>query len=137
VSPVSRLAEVLGDARYVVLCVPLTPATRGLFDTAMLARLRPDAFVVNVSRGGVVDEMALVAALGAGRLAGAALDVLEVEPLPPDSPLWTTRNLVITPHIAGLGERYIERCVDALVANVAALATGVPRTGLVNRDVGY
>jgi phosphoglycerate dehydrogenase-like enzyme len=137
VAPTAALDEVLAEAHYVVIAVPLTAATRGLFDAARLGRLRPDAYVINVARGGILDEVALVDALSAGRLAGAALDVFEVEPLPENSPLWTQPHLVVTPHVAGLGEHYIERCVDALVANVTALESGRPRTGLVARDVGY
>lgn len=124
-------------ARYIVIACPLTPATMHLFSAAMLGRLRPDAFLVNVARGGIVDERALADALSAGRIAGAALDVFVDEPLPGDSPLWNVPRLVITPHVAGLGERYIERCIDVLLGNVAALAAGSPRTGVVRRDVGY
>jgi phosphoglycerate dehydrogenase-like enzyme len=134
---VSRLAEAVADAAFIVIAVPLTPETRRLFDGPLLDRLRPDAFLVNAARGGIVDEDALAGALSAGRLAGAALDVFESEPLPPDSPLWTVPRLMITPHIAGLGERYVERCVDVLLVNVAALEAGVRRQGLVDRDVGY
>ena len=68
---------------------------------------------------------------------GAALDVAGQEPLPPESPLWSVKNLANTPHVAGLGECYIDRCIEALVANVTALETGRPRTGLVDRNVGY
>lgn len=135
--PASAIGDAVSDARFVVIAVPLTPATHALFDAALLARLRRDAFLVNVARGGIVDETALVAALGAGQLAGAALDVFATEPLPADSPLWTVARLAITPHVAGLGERYVERCVDALLANVAAIEAQTPRTGLVRRDVGY
>jgi phosphoglycerate dehydrogenase-like enzyme len=103
----------------------------------MLSRMRPDAFVVNVARGGIVDEYALADALSAGRLGGAALDVFADEPLPAEHPLWNVPRLAITPHIAGLGERYIERCVDVLLANARALDGGTPRQGLVDRHVGY
>jgi len=135
--PIPELDAAIGDAAYIVIAVPLTPATRGLFDRARLARLRSDAFLIDVARGGIVDETALADALGDGRLGGAALDVFATEPLPAESPLWTTPQLVITPHLAGLGERYVERCVEALLANVGALETDTPRRGLVNRDVGY
>jgi phosphoglycerate dehydrogenase-like enzyme len=132
-----RLSGVLADAGYVVIAVPLTPATRGLFDAAMLGRLPRHAYVICVARGGIVDEDALAGAIGAGRLAGAALDVFAEEPLHATSPLWDVPKLAITPHVAGLGERYLERCVEALLANVTALAAGQPRTGLVDRHVGY
>jgi phosphoglycerate dehydrogenase-like enzyme len=132
-----QLAGAVCDAHYVVIAAPLTPSTVKLFDGALLSRMRPDTFLVNVARAGIVDEEALAEALSAGRLGGAALDVFADEPLPPDSPLWSVPRLVITPHIAGLGERYIERCIEALLENVAALAAGDPRVGLVDRDVGY
>lgn len=137
VAAVSSLVDAVADAAFIVIAAPLTPQTRGLFDDSLLDSLRADAFLVNVARGGIVDECALARALSAGRLAGAAFDVFESEPLPADSPLWTVPRLVITPHIAGLGDRYIERCVDALLANVAALEAGRPRQGVVDRDVGY
>jgi D-2-hydroxyacid dehydrogenase (NADP+) len=137
VAPAVALADVVTAAHYIVIAVPLTSATRGMFDAALLARLRADAYVINVARGGIIDESALAAALSAGHLAGAALDVVTEEPLPPDSSLWTVRNLTITPHVAGLGERYLERCVETLVTNVTALEAGRPRTGLIDRHVGY
>ncbi len=132
-----RLADALQAAAYVVIAIPLTPATRGLFDAAMLARLPPHAYVINVARGGIVDETALVDALSAGKLGGAALDVFAEEPLPATSPLWEAPWVTITPHVAGLGERYLERCIQALLANVSALEAGRPRMGLVDRHVGY
>lgn len=132
-----RLIEKVRYARYVVIAAPLTPATTNLFDASLLRRMREDAFLINVARGGIVDEVALADVLSAGRLGGAALDVFVDEPLPPDSPLWSVPRLVITPHVAGLGERYIERCVEVLLTNVAALAAETARVGLVDRDVGY
>ncbi len=132
-----RVAEAIGDARFVVLAVPLTAHTRGMFDRAMLARLRRDAVVVNVARGGILDERALTDALTSGRIAGAAVDVFEHEPLPPDHFLWTASNLIITPHIAGLGEHYVDRCFEVLLDNVRRLDAGLPRCGVVDRKLGY
>lgn len=131
------LASAIGDAKFVVIAVPLTPATAKLFDAAMLGHMRPDAYLVNVARGGIVDETALADALSAGRIAGAALDVFDEEPLPPDHALWTVPRLTITPHVAGLGIDYVERCIDVLMTNVAALEADAPRKGLIDRDVGY
>lgn len=91
--------DVLAAADIVSLHVPLTPATRGMIDDDALARMRPGALLVNAARGGVVEEAALVRALESGRLAGAALDVFEIEPLPPDHPLRSLENVVLTPHI--------------------------------------
>jgi phosphoglycerate dehydrogenase-like enzyme len=135
--PREALASAIGDAKFVVIAVPLTPATAKLFDAAMLGHMRSDAYLVNVARGGIVDETALAEALSVGRIAGAALDVFDEEPLPPDHPLWTVPRLTITPHVAGLGIDYVERCIDVLMTNVAALEADAPRKGLINRDVGY
>lgn len=135
--PGDALAAAVSDAKFIVIAVPLTPATTDLFDASMLGRLRPDAYLVNVARGGIVDETALAEALSAGRLAGAALDVFDEEPLGPEHPLWTVPRLTITPHVAGLGVAYVERCVEVLLQNVSAIEAGVPRKGLIDRDVGY
>jgi len=85
-----------------VLAAPLTPRTRALINRDRLRQMKPDAYLINVSRGALIDQVALLDALGQHRIAGAALDVFEQEPLPPDSPLWKTANVVITPHTAAL-----------------------------------
>ena len=90
-----------------VLAAPHTAATRGLIGAAELARMKPGAVLVNLGRGALVDEPALVAALRAGRIAGAALDVVREEPLPADSPLWDLPNVILTPHVSGLGPRLL------------------------------
>lgn len=100
----------LAASDFVVIVLPLTPATKGLFDAEALGSLRPGAFLINVGRGPIVVESALVDALRSGHLGGAALDVFDVEPLPHDNPLWTLDNVIITPHMSG----------PSLAANVAA-----------------
>lgn len=130
------IAAVRG-ARYVVVALPLTAATRHLVDRRLLAALDPEAFVINVARGEIVDEPALVEALRTGRLAGAALDVFATEPLPSESPLWDVPGLVITPHVAGLGEHYVDRCIEVLLDNARRLDAGTPRRCLVDREAGY
>ena len=120
----------LGRTDVLVMVLPATGATRHALDAARLAALPAYAYVVNVGRGATVDEAALVAALGAGRLAGAALDVTETEPLPPDSPLWDAPLLVLTPHAAG------GRPVGAdelVAANLAALLAGCELRNVVER----
>ena len=134
---VADLGAALADARYIAIALPLTPATDRLFDAALLARLRTDAYLVNVARGEIVDEAALVAALRAGRLAGAALDVFVHEPLVADSPRWDAPNVTITPHVAGLGEHYIDRCIAVLLDNARALESGGALRCVVDRDAGY
>ncbi|MCF3650019.1 D-2-hydroxyacid dehydrogenase [Synoicihabitans lomoniglobus] len=111
--PWDELDSLLVEADHVVLALPLTPATRGVLDARRIARLKPGAFVHNPSRGGLLDEVALHAALLAGRVGGVALDTFGDEPLSPESPWWSAPHAIITPHVAGhhaeLGEQVLER----------------------------
>ncbi|MFC5970843.1 D-2-hydroxyacid dehydrogenase [Halomarina salina] len=115
------LHEAVTDARFVVLTVPLTEATTGLVDAEVLAAMREDAYLVNVARGEVVDQDALVAALEEGTVAGAALDALDPEPLPEDSPLWGFPEVLVTPHCAAMTNDYHEAVGDLVVANARRL----------------
>ncbi|WP_203786506.1 D-2-hydroxyacid dehydrogenase [Paractinoplanes rishiriensis] len=124
-----RLAAFLTGLDVLVVAVPLTACTRGLVGAAELGRLAPDALLVNVGRGPVVDQDALVRALCSGRLGGAALDVLDVEPLPPDSGLWTTPNLLISPHCADRTPATDERFVAGYLDRIARYRRGEPLTG--------
>ncbi len=121
-----RLHEVLPQADYVALTCPLTDETRNLFDGRAFAALRPAACLVNVARGAVVDEAALVKALEQGRLAAAAVDCVLEEPLAPSSPLWTVENLLITPHSAGETRRYEDNVIDLLLDNLERRWSGDP-----------
>ena len=112
------LAELLGWADYVVLALPLTDDTTGLIGADEFALMKPTARLINVGRGGLVDEPALIDALQSGRLAGAGLDVFAVEPLPADSPLWDMPNVIVTPHNSGSTERANERAVEIFVDNL-------------------
>lgn len=114
------LADVLAQADVVSLHVPLSPDTRGLIDAARLATMKADAILINTARGGVVDEAAVAAALRAGRLGGAALDVFDREPLPAGSPLAGCPNLILTPHIAGLTRESNARVSTLIAERVAA-----------------
>jgi phosphoglycerate dehydrogenase-like enzyme len=116
-----RLAEVLPQADIVALTCPLTPQTEKLIGAAALAAMKPSAYLVNVARGRVVDEPALIAALEAGRIAGAALDCTVEEPLPDASPLWGFDNVLITPHTAGETRRYEDNVLDILLENLERL----------------
>ena len=118
VLPPDRLGELLDSADYVVLCCPLKPETTNLIGAAELQRMRPSAYLVNVSRGQVVAEAELIPALQRGDIAGAALDLTIDEPLGPDSPLWELPNVLITPHTGGETSRYEARLVDIIVENV-------------------
>jgi D-2-hydroxyacid dehydrogenase (NADP+) len=122
----NRLHELAGAVDALVIAIPLTPETRGLVDASVLAAMRPGAFFVNVGRGEVVDEPALVDALESGRLGGAGLDVFAVEPLPADSPLWDLPNVIVTPHSSGGTAGTERRAADIFVDNLARYARGRP-----------
>jgi phosphoglycerate dehydrogenase-like enzyme len=124
VRPMNDLPAVLPEADYVVLSCPLTPETENLIDRAALALMKPSAYLVNVARGRVVDEPALIDALRHGRIAGAGLDVTAEEPLPDGSPLWAMDNVLITPHTAGETRRYEDNVLDILEDNLARLWRG-------------
>lgn len=127
----------LKAADYVVVLVPLIERTRGLLGGRALSILRPGAVLIHLSRGGVVDEAALSDALRAGSLAGAAVDVFEEEPLPPESPLWSAPRLVITPHVAGRVSGYFERALAVFVENLERAEMGNPPKTRVDRLRGY
>ncbi|HYM81646.1 MAG TPA: D-2-hydroxyacid dehydrogenase [Candidatus Limnocylindria bacterium] len=133
----SRMPDVLARADWLVLAVPLTNETRRLMDADALAQVKSGAILVNLGRGGLVDEAALVAALRDGRLAGAALDVFEREPLPEASPLWEMPQVIVTPHVSGFGPRYWERSTDQFRRNLRAFLDGAPLENVVDKRAGY
>jgi phosphoglycerate dehydrogenase-like enzyme len=114
-----QLSEVLGRADWVALALPLTPDTQNLFDQQQFARMKPGAQFINVGRGELVDETALINALNSQHLAGAALDVFATEPLPEDSPLWSMKNVLITPHSSGASVKSGLRAEELFVRNFA------------------
>jgi phosphoglycerate dehydrogenase-like enzyme len=116
--PPEQLRELVGDAHAIVVTLPLTDETRGLIDRETVERMRDGAVFVNVGRGKVVDEEALIDALRSGKLAGAALDVTAKEPLPPESPLWELENVIISPHTAALSWHENERIVELFAENL-------------------
>lgn len=134
---IERLDDALAEADYIALAVPSTPETHHLIGAEQLRRMKPGALLINIARGDVVDEQALIVALGAGRIGGAALDVFEREPLPPESPLWTAKNVMISPHISGWTPRYSERLADLLIDNIARYRDGRPLRNLVDVTRGY
>jgi D-3-phosphoglycerate dehydrogenase len=129
--------EVLPEADFVVLAAPGTDASRRLMDAERIARLRPGAWLINVGRGTLVDTDALVEALDAGRIGGAALDVTDPEPLPTGHPLWGHPRALITPHIATTAESERRHYVARVRENVGRFARGEELLGLVDRDAGY
>lgn len=124
VHPSTELHEAIADARFVALAVPLTDRTEGLVGAAEFERMRDDAYLVNVARGDVVDQSALVTALRDGAIAGAALDVFETEPLPPESPLWAMDEVIVTPHASAATHEYYERIAAIVRENLRRLAAG-------------
>jgi phosphoglycerate dehydrogenase-like enzyme len=119
-----RLDELLGWADAIAVTAPLTDDTRGMFDAAAFARMRPGSWFINVGRGEIVDEPALVDSLVEGHLGGAGLDVFAVEPLPPDNPLWVMPNVIITPHSSGTTDLSHRRQVDMFIENFRRHAAG-------------
>jgi phosphoglycerate dehydrogenase-like enzyme len=133
----SALHECLPRADAIVIAAPLTEETAGLIDAAAIARMRPGAILVNVGRGGVVDEVALIEALRSRRIAGAALDVFASEPLPSDSPLWELPNVLVSPHTAGLSAREDERIVSLFVENLGRYLRGEQLRNRVDPELLY
>lgn len=119
-----RLHDLLGEADIVALTCPLTPQTEHLIDARALAAMRPTACLINVARGRVIDETALIEALQDGRIAAAGLDVTREEPLPVTSPLWAMPNVLLTPHTAGETQRYEDAVIDILLENLDRLWRG-------------
>lgn len=135
--PIEALHSFLRECDYVVLSLPLTAETHHLINAAALAAMKPTAILINVARGGLVDEKALITALEKGTIAGAGLDVYAVEPLPPDSPLWKMPNVILSPHVAGFTTHYDERATDLFAENLRRFLAEEPLLNLVDRSRGY
>ncbi len=134
---ISQLADVLPRSDYLIVIAPRTAATTGLIDAGALARLKRGASIVNVSRGGVVDEGALLSALRSRHVRYAAVDVFDDEPLSADSDWWTEPNTLVTPHVAGLAPRYKEQVLELLCTNVARYVAHAPLLNRADRATGY
>jgi phosphoglycerate dehydrogenase-like enzyme len=133
-----ELDVLLAQSDVVFLCTPLTDETRSLMDAARFARMKPGSGIVNLARGAVVDNDALRAALASGQVSGAILDVFDPEPLPADSPLWTTPNLIVTPHCSSDdAQSYVPRTLDLIFDNLRRLMTGQTLRGIVDPRLGY
>lgn len=137
VFPSSELDSLISQSDYIALTVPVTPETRTLMNTARFARMKPDACLINVGRGPLVDEAALLTALRERKIGGAALDVFEHEPLPADSPLWALENLLITPHTAGLTEKLWDRQYELIAENLRRYLDHRPLLAMVDKQKGY
>jgi len=134
---VDRLDDLLAASDFVAVCAPETPETRGLFDDARFARMKPSAYFINIGRGRVVRLDAVTRALQEGRIAGAALDVFEQEPLPAEHPLWGMDNVILTPHMAGLSAHEEDRRVEVLSENLRRFVAGEPLLNVVDKAGGY
>jgi phosphoglycerate dehydrogenase-like enzyme len=132
-----QLLEVLPQADFVVLTVPLTHETRGMIGERELRAMKPGAYLINIGRGGTVQTAALVRALQEGWIAGAGLDVVDPEPLPPDSPLWDMENVILTGHYSGLTPHYFERAFAIFLDNLQRFRDGQPLRNVVDKEIGY
>lgn len=134
---VDRLDELLATSDVVAICLPLTDTTDAMFDSDLFAKMKPGSYIMNVTRGEIIDGDALVDALESGHLAGAALDVAPGEPLPPDHPLFTFDNVAMTPHTAGASQLRAPKNVARFVRNLRLAQAGEPLEGVVDKTAGY
>jgi phosphoglycerate dehydrogenase-like enzyme len=129
--------SLLPEADYVVLATPLTPETRSMLDAEAIGLMKSSAYLINIARGAVVDESALITALSEGRIAGAGLDTFYTEPLPPESPFWSLPNVLVTPHCSGFSPRIPERAIALFLDNLSRYQNGICLRNLVDQTVGY
>jgi phosphoglycerate dehydrogenase-like enzyme len=134
-----QIDHLLGESDFIAVCAPLTAETRGMIGEKQFRMMKPDAIIINIARGAIIDQDALIRALQEGRIGGAGLDVTVPEPLPPDNPLWGMPNVIISPHIAGLNPHYGTRAADIFVRNLHAFLRGDIQSmpTLVDRSRGY
>ncbi len=137
VAPPDGFANLLATSDVLAICCPLTPETRAKFNAGAFAQMKPGAWLVNVTRGEVMVEEDLIAALEGGQLRGAALDVAPREPLPAESRLWALANVAMTPHTAGASQFRASRNMDRFVRNLENLVAGAPLEGVVDKALGY
>jgi phosphoglycerate dehydrogenase-like enzyme len=129
-----RLPELLAESDFVVIAAPHTPRTEKLFRRAQFQGMKRTAYIINIGRGAIVDLGDLVGALEAREIAGAALDVFEIEPLAADHPLWRFPNVILTPHVAGFSPRIAERHLELLLDNVRRFVRGEPLRNVVRKS---
>jgi D-3-phosphoglycerate dehydrogenase len=135
--PADQLDRLLAESDIVILCVPLNSQTTGMIGQSELAAMKRGAVLINVARGPVVDEAALIAALESGQLAGAGLDVTEIEPLPESSKLWTLPNVIITPHVGAQSARRADDTTNLVCENLRRYFSGQPLLNLVDKQLGF
>jgi len=132
-----QLKELVSTSDYVLVAAPLTSETRGLIDEAIIAAMKPTAVIINIGRGPVVDEVALIRALEARQIRGAALDVYNTEPLPPDHSFWRMDNVLLSPHTADRVEGFIDPAFDCFFENLKRFRKNEPLLNLVDKQAGY
>jgi phosphoglycerate dehydrogenase-like enzyme len=135
--PGEAIATMAAECDYLVLALPLTDKNRHLINERVLEAMKPSAYLINIARGAVVDEKALITVLSQKKIAGAFLDVFEEEPLPNSSPLWDMENVIISPHITGNIEDYHEKAADVFIANLKRYLEKKPLYNQLNREAGY
>jgi phosphoglycerate dehydrogenase-like enzyme len=135
--PADGLPELMAQSDFIVLALPLTPETTDLFNAELLSHAKPGAWLVNIARGALVDERALIRAVRDGRLGGAVLDAFREEPLPADSELYTTPNVIVTPHTSWSSGRVLDRSIDLFCDNLERFRRGEPLLNLVDPGAGY
>lgn len=135
--PKNRMKEMLAESDYVVVSLPLTPETRHAIGEAELKAMKPTAYIINIGRGGLIDQEALIRALDAKQIAGAGLDVVTPEPLPKDSRLWDFENVILTPHISGGMENYLERATELFCENLKRYLNGKRLLNVIDKKKGY
>ena len=135
--PGEALASMASECDYVVITVPLTDRTRHMVDEKVLAAMKPSGVLINIARGAVVDEKALISALAAERIGGAALDVFEEEPLPSGSPLWNMENVILSPHVSGNSRNLHEKAAALFIENLQRYVEKRPLLNQLNRETGY
>jgi phosphoglycerate dehydrogenase-like enzyme len=135
--PPDQLLQLLSDSDFVVLAIPLTRETKGIIGEAQLRSMKPTAYLINIARGNVIDEETLIRALEEHWIAGAGLDVFAAEPLPADSRLWKLPNVILSPHVAGVMEDYIERATEVFCRNLRRYLNGRKLVNVVDKEKGY
>ena len=132
-----QLNEMIGQSDFLLLATPLTPETKGMIGREQIAAMKSNAVVINIGRGAVIDEPALVEALRDNKIRGAALDVFVTEPLPQDHPFWTLPNVFVSPHTADRVEGFTVPAVECFLENLRRLRAGEPLRNLVDKSAGY
>ena len=132
-----RFHELLSESDVIAICAPSTRETRGMFDRAAFHAMRQHAMLINVTRGDIMDEEALMEALEQGQIGGAGLDVTPREPLPDDHPLWHMGNVIITPHTAGGSPERLDRSVNLFCQNLKKFLAGEPLQNIIDKHKGY